>query len=610
MTGNSGNPIPNVFAMPGALPPATTDPIGAHHTAPTKEASKIGWESLVDGLPFGLVVLSPRQEVVHESTFCRQILGSGISEKGGVEAWLSSLCPDREHKEKVIASWREHVWRNQLTRTFSLKGSDEKLREIEFRSSLQTDGGITLVLQDVTQERRAEETMRHGKLKFRALFSHLPSGTVLIDRRGRIVDANPAFQKLVGVSLNRLRLTPFGDLLGHDDRMVVARIEEELFTATSVRPQESESREVSVATASGTRKTRLTLCPVGEPETSPSMGLYILDGTATEELEEKWAGKLRSVAARAQALLEAVPDLILLVNEDLTVADFSPPAKPWNKLHPDEAWNGKNLDQTWPVLGGLLKNTKDQVIGERKNVHAELKSCGSTFEVTLAACGDEQIIAVVREKESLEPAPSPVQSHVTESTEPPEIEWMQAQHHFRNQLQLVTSLFSLEPQENAARDAFLRWQIRLRCIARACPENSESKLKLAELLRGVADEVCSLLGRGPGRREIVASGEDDIEIGIENATPMALLAGEVMRLVVCKRDSGPGPQLFLNITREPDGGFRMNARTGPSARFAFSGKEGETEILEVLSRQLQGSLAVSEGVDPRDEWDLIVPKSA
>ncbi len=600
MTGNSGNSIPNVFAMPGALPPATATQVGSHHASPARDVSKIAWESLVDSLPFGLVILSPRQEVVHESAFCHHLLGCGISEKGGVEAWLSNLCPDREHKEKVIASWREHVWRNQLTRTFSLKGSDEKLREIEFRSSLQPDGGITLVLQDVTQERRTEETLRHGKLKFRALFTHLPSGTVLIDRRGRIVDANPAFQKLVGISLNRLRLTPFGDLLDRDDKTAVTRIEEEFFAATSVHPQQSESLEVTVSTTSGTRKTRLTLCPVGEPETSPSMGLYILEGTGNDEAEEKWAVKLRRVAARAQALLDAVSDLILLVNDDLTVADFSPPPRSWNKLHPDESWKGNNLDGIWPVLGELVKNTKSQVIGERKNVHAELKSCGSEFEVTLAACGDDQILAVVREKAIV----APVQ---TDQSVPTEFQWVQAQHHFRNQLQLVTSLFSLEPQENAARDAFLRWQIRLRCVARACPENSESELKLAELFRGVADEVCSLLGRGPGRREIVVSGEEDITIAVENATAMALLVGEVMRLVICKRDPGLGPQLFLKITEEPDGGFRMNAKTGSSAQFAFSGKEGETEILEVLTRQLHGNLAVSPGVDPRDEWDLIVP---
>lgn len=594
--------------MPGALAPGGQDS-APHHTAPSpRRSGSIRWESIVDQVPFGLVVLSPQQEVIHENAVCSKILGCGIQEKGGVEEWLSSLCPDREHKEKVIASWRDHVWRNQLTRTFSLKGSDEKLKEIEFRSSLQPDGGITLVLQDVTQERRAEETLRHGKLKFRALFSHLESGTILIDRRGRIVDANPAFQQLVGVSLNRLRLTSLTDLLGTNDFSAVAESEESLFAKPIVRPDDIESRDVTIKTVAGEKSGRLTLCPVGDAEGQPLMGLYLLERIGRSDSEEKWATKFRAIAKRAQALLDVVPDLILLVDRDLTVADFSPPPKSWEKLRPDASWKGQALERTWPVLGGLLENTRDQILNDGKTVHAELKSCGSSFQVTLGACGEEQLIAVVREKEVAIPAPPPEVAPVEVEKQPaPGIDRTQAQHHFRNQLQLVTSLFSLEPQDSAARDAFLRWQIRLRCVAQACPESDESEMAIVPLLRAIADEVCSLLGRGAGQREIVVSGMENLGIGMQQATAMSLLAGEVMRLVVCGQKPATGPQLFLNVSAEPSGGFRMNARTGPLAKFAFSGKEGETEILEVLSRQIQGRLEVPSGVDPRDEWDLVVP---
>lgn len=597
--------------MPGALPPAGETHSRAHHSTPGRQPSKAGWDSVVDHLPFGVVVLSPQQEVLHENEVCHKMLGFSIRENGGVEAWLSKLCPDREHKEKVIASWREHVWRNQLTRTFSLKGSDEKLREIEFRSSLQPDGNTTLlVLRDVTRERRTEETLRHGKLKFRALFSHSQCGTALIDRRGRIVDANPAFQNLVGISLNRMRLTSFVELLESQSGDSFAADEEELFAKDTVRNEDTATREARIRTSKGTKSARITLCPVGDAEGPPLMGLYILetaDDSHAKEVEEKWAAKLRAVSSRAQALLDVVPDLILLVDRDLTVADFSPPPKSWEKLMPDASWKGQSLEQNWPVLGGLLKNTRDQILGEGKTVHAELKSCGSKFQVTVGKCGDDQLIAVVREKETVPPPTEPTRVEVKVDRPPGEFDRMREQHHFRNQLQLVTSLFSLEPQDGAARDAFLRWQIRLRCVAQSFPEIAGSDMAVVLLLRSVADEVCSLLGRGPGKREIAVSGAEDVKVNMQQATAMSLLGGEVMRLVVCGKRSLSGPQLFLEITAEPDGGFRMNAKTGDGAHFAFSGKEGETEILEALSRQIQGNLEVPSGVDPRDEWELVVP---
>src|SRR5690606_16707810 len=71
------------------------------------------------------------------------------------------------------------------------------------------------------------------------------------------------------------------------------------------------------------------------------------------------------------------------------------------------------------------------------------------------------------------------------------------QHYFRNQLQLVTSLFGIEPQGAAARDAFLRWQIRLRSMALACPHDQSDTVLVFPLLRSLADDICSLIGRGP-----------------------------------------------------------------------------------------------------------------
>ncbi|MEX2579508.1 MAG: PAS domain-containing protein [Verrucomicrobiales bacterium] len=582
--------------MPGPLN-AGGSKSAAHHSTPAVPAKdSIHWETVVDRLPFGLVVLNPQQEVLHENATCCQLLGFGIRDRGGIEPWLTSLCPDQEHREKVIASWREHVWRNQLTRTFTLKGADQKVREIEFRSSLQEDGGMTLVVQDVTPIRRAEETMRHGKLKFRAIFSNSETGTILVDRTGRIIDANAAFQKQVGVSLNKLRLTPLSDLLPPGDGDEVARSEEELFGKESLRPDETISREVSLRTPSGERRTRLTLCPIGDANGRPTMGIYLFNNGEDRDSIEELSARLRAVARRAQALLDVVPDLILLIDPDLTVSDLSPPPKSWGKMQPAENWKGQAVERIWPVLGGLLKNTSKQVLEERKTVHADLRSSGREFQVTVAGCGEEQIIAVVRQKEA-----------VVETRPASSLDAERGQHRFRNQLQLVTSLFSLEPQDDAARDAFLRWQIRLRSLARASADSAGQATAVVPLLRSIADEVCSLVGCGPGRREVVVTGSDEATVGMEKATAFSLLAGEVMRLVVCEKEPGSGPQLFLDLGAADDGGFRMNARTGPKARFAFSGRAGETEILEVLTKQIQGRLEVPAGVDPRDEWVLVVP---
>jgi diguanylate cyclase (GGDEF)-like protein/PAS domain S-box-containing protein len=55
-------------------------------------------------------------------------------------------------------------------------------------------------VQDVTQERRVEEALRRGELRFRALTKDAPVGILELDRQGRCVFVNERFAELTGLS--------------------------------------------------------------------------------------------------------------------------------------------------------------------------------------------------------------------------------------------------------------------------------------------------------------------------------------------------------------------------------------------------------------------------
>ena len=735
-----------VIFGPGAGGAVAAEAAGtSHHQAPVFSAplsvASSEWRAILDQLPYGLIVLGPGQELRHENGTCRQLLGYGVGEKGGVEGWLAAFCPDRNHRDKVINSWREHIWRNQLTRTFTLKTADQKLKEIEFRSSLLRDGGITLTIEDVTETRRTEETLRHGKLKFRALFSHTETGTVLVDRTGRIIDANPAFLSLAGISLKNLRLASLAELLHPNDAAELTGAGDALFC---LEPDHGAAkvvtRDVWLRTSKAEKRTRVSYCPIGEGPERPTMSIYLftpLDGISTNE---KLTARLRVVSTKAQALLHAVSDLILLIEPDGTVADFAPPPRAWDELIPDDSWRGQPTATVWPVFGNLLRQCQDQVTTRGKTIHADIRGPGDDafeFAVALSPCGDGQILAVIRNhtemralrerdfwqsssfarcpmpivmldnhgmvsganlaaseflgldgaeicgqdfadyydggddslREAIACAASgmgrwtshrpmrnargenlhttadflalehegkprgalvfferrPVLPEVKEETKavaaavmsiPPASAASQfvtnnerRQHGFRNQLQLVTSLFSLEPQGVAARDAFLRWQIRLRSMAQACPYDQSDNVEVFPLLRRLADEVCSLIGRGPGRKEIIITGSEDLALDIQTVTPFSLLIGELMRLVLATRQHGPGPELYINLRPDFDGGFQLTVRPGTYRQFVFTDRDTEVEILELLTEQIRGRLEAADQENPVMEWVLMVPPS-
>lgn len=691
--------------------PASTTATGvSHHPAPVFKAGLVSpdWATILDSLPYGFVLLGAKQDLRHENACCRQLAGKSIAECGGFEPWLSHLCPDPGHREKVIKSWREEIWRNQRTRTFTLTSPGNKPREIRFRSSLLQDGGITLSIEDVTEELRAEATQRHGKWKFRALFTHTRTGTVLVDHLGRIIEVNPAFAGLCGNTLKDLRLTPFSDLLHPDEAGALAKAARAVLAnpaADGTSDDRQVTREVWLRTRDGEKRVHLHWIPVGESSDPPALGLYLVELPETNHAVDQLREKLRTLSRKAHSLLHAVPDLILLLDADGTVADFAPPPKAWPELNPDDSWRQRPAAEVWPVLGHLFSQCRSQVLEEQRTIHAEVRGSGEEsyeFAISLSPCGDDQILAVVRNQSSqralrerdlwqraafdqaplamlrldtrgliaevnaaaadliggkgdvpigaefddsslpkgtiadflaLEhegkprgslvflhadgktkgekasalpfptlPAPQPVTVASTPTRE-------RRQHSFRNQLQLVTSLFSLEPQSAAAREAFLKWQVRLRSMALACPYDDTATVWVFPLLRDLADEVCSLVGRGPGRREVIITGDEALTMEVQTATPFSLLIGELMRLVLGSRQHGPGPELYVNVRPHPGGGFQLTVRPGTHRSFVFTDRDSEIETLELLTEQIQGRLEPIDAGHPSKEWVLIVPQT-
>ncbi len=715
-SGSRASP-PSVFGKPAPPPEENSLPgngnvvsSGRHHVVPGVAGilsdGILDWEKVVDTLPFGLIVFNVKQEALYRNQTCLDLLGYDILECDGVEDWLGKMCPDPGHKEKVISSWRRHVWRKKSTRAYTLKIADGKAREIEFSASIQDEGGLALMMQDVTLAKRTEDTVRLGKLKFRVLFSNLSDGVVLVDKSGRILDANPAFLKILELPLSDLRLTPISDLIHPRDAELLRKAETEILSKEDLSCKDKLRREVSVRTKTTEKQSHISLCPVVSHEGDYSMGVYIFQEPGPKNTPANAAGKVKELAEKAQALLNAVPDLILLINRDKTIADFAPPAKLWKELPISDEWIGELTGDKWPTLGELLDQTYERVFDRKKSIHAELHNNGNgpgDFIVTLAPCGEEQAMAVVQNvtkiksleksqrwhqalfthskdaviradgegiiqeinsaasellgvsseevtgkklsryytetsqhagvfdreltehlstkegwvseltlfspdgsREEVNSLILPVEcegetlallniisrkENLNEETPAPQAE--KSQHQFRNQLQMVTSLFALENQDEAGRSTSLKWQVRLRSLAQSYPHTDDGDVWVVPLLRSLADEVSSLSGRGPGCREIVVTGPESLTISEEISTPFSLLVGEIMRMVISPAEKNPGPKLFLDLERCAHGEISLSVKPGSSGKLFSPVQQAEAETLEILARQLRGRLRAS-----------------
>ncbi|GAB6181392.1 hypothetical protein JCM14036_27110 [Desulfotomaculum defluvii] len=80
---------------------------------------------------------------------------------------------------------------------------------------------------EIEQHRKTEEELRKSDWRFRTFFEKSLIGIVLLDAEGKIIESNPAFQKMLGYTddeLNKMVFTEFTDTEGYFDDLLNGKI--------------------------------------------------------------------------------------------------------------------------------------------------------------------------------------------------------------------------------------------------------------------------------------------------------------------------------------------------------------------------------------------------
>ncbi|HLK69189.1 MAG TPA: PAS domain S-box protein [Bryobacteraceae bacterium] len=117
------------------------------------------------------------------------------------ESLIEALYPDPRERERVHSFTREGKaeWMDFSTRTRNGRTIETTWTNIHLE-----DGRWVGIGQDITERKRAEQMLRESEERFRAIYEHGRMGIAVGDLAGRLLFANPVFERILGYEQGEL----------------------------------------------------------------------------------------------------------------------------------------------------------------------------------------------------------------------------------------------------------------------------------------------------------------------------------------------------------------------------------------------------------------------
>jgi diguanylate cyclase (GGDEF)-like protein/PAS domain S-box-containing protein len=220
------------------------------HVERAHRASEERYRSLFDGVPVGLYRTTPSGELLDANAAIVRLLG----------------YPDRDsllaaNSAGMYLDPADRLrWQRAVEGGGTVQAFEARMRRLDgtviwgrfsVRAVLGDDGQVVHyegAMEDVTDQKRAEEALRASEERFRALVQNASDMIAILSVEGQVLYGSPSHERVLGLNLKTLRQPSILDFVHPDDRERVVG----LLTQLIARPDDVITLECRIRHADGT----------------------------------------------------------------------------------------------------------------------------------------------------------------------------------------------------------------------------------------------------------------------------------------------------------------------------------------------------------------------
>jgi PAS domain S-box-containing protein len=182
-------------------------------------ASELRYRRLFESARDGILILDPlTRKITDANPFMSELLGYSHAELLNKELWEIGLLTDERASRSAFRELQKtHFIRYE---DLPLQNKAGQRREVEFVSNLYDEDERKVIqcnIRDITERKRAEESLRKSEERFHAIFSQAGAGIAQTDLHGRFTLVNKCYCDITGRKSKELLGLKMQDITHPDD---------------------------------------------------------------------------------------------------------------------------------------------------------------------------------------------------------------------------------------------------------------------------------------------------------------------------------------------------------------------------------------------------------